>query len=230
MTLYKKAGINTCFFILNPFRFVKSKAISSQPFKPYMIKLLKSFMLIALCIGSISANAQQASTTKTDSIKNNYANKRAQNVFFELLGPGSVYSANYDTRFNKKQDGLGGRIGASFYADGETSFFTTPIVVNYLLGKNGKYFEVGAGITYYTFKSDAYYTFFNNRGSSSYDVDGVSYYKGASRDNGVLGNLNFGYRYQPIDGGFSFRAGVSPVFSTERFIPYWPYVSFGYAF
>jgi hypothetical protein len=193
-----------------------------------MIKPFQFFMLIALCISAFSANAQKM--PQADSVQRSYANKRAQNVFFELLGPGSVYSANYDTRFSKKQNGLGGRAGIAFFADGETSFFTVPIVINYLLGKNGKYFEVGAGITYYTFKSDSYNSFFNNRGSSTYQVDDVTYYQGANRDNGVLGNLNFGYRYQPIDGGFSFRAGVSPVFSSSQFIPYWPYLSFGYAF
>ena len=189
-----------------------------------MIKTLPLLLLTVLCLSSFTANAQKI--TPADSIQNSYANKKAKTFFFELLGPGSVYSLNYDTRFQNKQDGLGGRAGISFYADGETSFFTVLVVINYLLGKHGKYFEVGAGITFYTFKSDSYYSFFDNR-----DQEGnVTNYQSTKRDNGILGTLNFGYRYQPIDGGFSFRAGVSPVFSTSSIVPYWPYISFGYAF
>jgi hypothetical protein len=55
------------------------------------------------------------------------------------------------------------------------------------------------------------------------------YYR-RSNNNGVLGTLNFGYRYQPVDGGFSFRAGVSPIITSDQFLPYWPYLSFGYSF
>jgi hypothetical protein len=112
-------------------------------------------------------------------------------MYFLNIRPGLCLLCQLRYPFQQKTNGLGGRAGIAFFADGETSFFTVPIVVNYLLGKNGKYFEVGAGITYYTFKSDTYYTFFNNRGSSSYDVGGVSYYQGASRDNGILGKPKF---------------------------------------
>ncbi|GGH03270.1 hypothetical protein [Mucilaginibacter phyllosphaerae] len=193
-----------------------------------MIKSLQSFLLVALCISCVAVSAQKL--PQADSVQNSYLNKRAKTFFFELFGPGSVYSLNYDTRFKNKQDGLGGRAGISFYADSETSFFTVPLVVNYLLGKRGKYFEVGAGVTLYTFKSDSYDGFFDNGGSDSYQLGDVSYYRSAKREYGLLGTFNFGYRYQPIDGGFSFRAGVSPVFSTHKVIPYWPYLSFGYAF
>ncbi len=41
--------------------------------------------------------------------------KRAQNVFIEVLGQGLALTANYDTRFTNKRDGIGGRIGIGHY-------------------------------------------------------------------------------------------------------------------
>ncbi len=139
--------------------------------------------------------------------------KRAQSVYFELLGPGGFYSANYDTRFSKRQDGPGIRVGVSYTSVDQASLFTLPVQVNYLLGKNGKYFEVGLGATYASTRAD----FFDSTESDE---------KGST----VFGTMNFGYRRQPIEGGFLFRAGVAPIFHNRDFIPYWPYLSFGYSF
>jgi hypothetical protein len=189
-----------------------------------MIKTLRSGIIVLLCIYAFNTSAQIIS--KADSLQNVYANRQGKTFFFELLGPGAMYSVNYDVRFKKRQDGWGGRLGISYYADGGDHLFTVPLVVNYLAGKRGKYFEVGAGITYYNVNTND--VFFNNDFYDAYDSGG--YYTRKRNHNGVLGTLNFGYRYQPVDGGFSFRAGVSPVITSEQFLPYWPYVSFGYAF
>ncbi|TFF34105.1 hypothetical protein [Mucilaginibacter psychrotolerans] len=187
-----------------------------------MFKLLP---IIALCtmLGS-TAFAQKISPV--DSLQNSYATKKAQSVYFELLGPGAIYSANYDTRFKNRQDGLGGRIGISYYADGGDQLFTVPVVVNYLLGKKGKYFEVGAGITYFSVNSNT--VFFKS--SNNYENGTNDIYYGRKNNSGIFGSLNFGYRYQPADGGFMFRGGVSPIITSEQFVPYWPYISFGYCF
>jgi hypothetical protein len=72
----------------------------------------------------------------------------AKSVYFELGGPG-LASFNFDFRFGKRQDGLGGRVGfGGAYIDGSGAVFI-PIGLNYLIGgKDGKnYFELGAGIT-----------------------------------------------------------------------------------
>ncbi|MCC8408932.1 hypothetical protein LJ707_08315 [Mucilaginibacter sp. UR6-1] len=182
-----------------------------------MIKHLQYLALTALCISFISATAQKL--PQADSAKYTDANKRAKTFFFELLGPGAAYSVNYDVRFKKQQNGWGGRAGISYYANAGEHLFTVPLVVNYLAGKNGKYFEVGGGITYYNVNSNDLFFDNTNYGNSADDVN-----------SGIIGTLNFGYRYQPVDGGFSFRGGVSPVINSERFLPYWPYISFGYAF
>ena len=136
--------------------------------------------------------------------------RKAQAIFFELFGAGLTYSFNYDTRFQQSRDGLGGRIGISYISidDASNSFLTIPAQLNYLLGNNNKYFEMGIGATYISSATD-------------FLIDG---------DNGVLGTMTFGYRLQPEDSGFLFRATVSPIFANGTFIPYWFGVSFGYAF
>jgi len=68
--------------------------------------------------------------------------------YVEVLGNGLLFSANYDMRFSSANDGLGGRIGVGYIGGNGASVVTVPVMLNYLLGKNGKYFEVGGGVTY----------------------------------------------------------------------------------
>lgn len=136
---------------------------------------------------------------------------RSQSIYFEVLGAGALYSFNYDTRFQSTLNGLGGRVGVSFISIENNSVFTLPVMLNYLLGKEGRYFEMGLGATFISFDADD---------------DGVLFVD----DSGFFGTMVFGYRYQPTDGGFMFRAGASPLFGNGNFIPYYPYLSFGYNF
>ncbi len=136
----------------------------------------------------------------------------AKSVYFELGGPG-LASFNFDTRFGPREDGLGGRIGFggfSISSDGDKAGLVfIPIGLNYLLGKDGKnYFELGAGVTPVI-------------GSSSTTDENFT---------STFGHLNFGYRLQPSNGGFTFRAFITPIFGSFGFIPYYGGVSFGYKF
>ena len=145
-----------------------------------------------------------------------FAQSNAKAVFFELGGPG-VASINYDMRLSGKEDGIGFRIGIGGYSisDGyndKTSALFIPAGVNYLLGKDGKnYFEFGGGITLVSISD-----------RSNYSGDGTF--------STSFGHLNFGYRLQPKNGGFLFRAGIVPIFNKYGFIPYYAGVSFGYKF
>jgi hypothetical protein len=135
------------------------------------------------------------------------AQKAATSIYVEVGGP-SLAAFNFDTRFGKTQGGIGGRIGfGGFSIDGEGAIFI-PIGLNYLIGKDEKnWFELGAGVT---------------------PILGT----GASDGNfsSTFGHILFGYRLQPKDGGFTFRAFVSPVFGEGFFVPYYGGVSFGYKF
>jgi hypothetical protein len=139
-----------------------------------------------------------------------------QAVFGEVFGRSIVFSANYDRRVFNRVDGLGYTIGLGYISVGDdgnsnVGLFSIPITINYLLGNNGKYLEIGAGATYF----DA-----NVTGSG--DVS-----EGSST---IIGTMTIGYRSQPINNGFMFRAGINPFFFKNNFIPYYPYISFGYSF
>ena len=131
----------------------------------------------------------------------------AQSVYFELGGPG-IASFNYDTRFSGREGGIGGRIGIGGYSvDGDGVIFL-PVGINYLLGKDTRhYFEIGGGVTPVFGTSDGDGTFSE-----------------------LFGHLIFGYRLQPINGGFTFRAFICPIFGNGAFIPYYAGLSFGYKF
>lgn len=163
-----------------------------------MNKLLLLLILAVVTVGKSSA--QDAPV----------AEKRAQNVFVEIGGQGLLFTANYDTRFSNKRNGLGGRAGIGYMSiDGE-NVTTAPISVNYLLGKGKHFFEVGLGATFIG-SSDGTAILFENEGA-------------------VLGTMSFSYRLQPVDSGFSFRAGFTPIFNSSDFIPYFAGLSLGYSF
>ncbi|GAA4755623.1 hypothetical protein [Flavisolibacter ginsenosidimutans] len=135
-----------------------------------------------------------------------FCHAQAKSVYFELGGPG-LASINFDSRFSKGEAGLGGRVGiGGFSVDGDGVVFI-PIGLNYIVGKDQRnYFEMGAGVTPVIGTGDA--------GDFS----------------STFGHLLFGYRMQPANGGFTFRAFINPVFGKGFFIPYYGGLSFGYKF
>lgn len=142
------------------------------------------------------------------------AQTAAKSIYVELGGPG-LASINYDTRFTKKDDGIGGRIGVGYFGSEGESMLTIPVGLTYLLTKDQKnYFEIGAGATYLRYKTE--YSSFNNNNDDAFTES--------------FGHLSFGYRLQPKNGGFLFRAAVVPVFGGFGFIPYYAGVGFGYKF
>jgi hypothetical protein len=133
-------------------------------------------------------------------------------IFAEIGGPG-IASINFDTRFSSRNDGIGGKIGVGGFSIDETRALYVPVALNYLIGKGNKhFFEIGAGFTYVDFRDDDIY----------------------SDENGLFernfGHIHLGYRIQPQDGGFLFRAAIIPVFGNGNFLPYYAGVSFGYKF
>ncbi|WP_237563127.1 hypothetical protein [Algoriphagus kandeliae] len=141
--------------------------------------------------------------------------EKGRGVYVELFGNGITYSFNYDQRFSNRFDGLGFKAGVSYFAIDGSSLTTLPLGLNYLLGKEGKYFEVGMGGTYL-------------RGADKNN----NFTVGDSRTvgDGFVGTMVFGYRREPVDGGFLFRASLTPVFTSEFFWPLSIGISFGYAF
>lgn len=132
----------------------------------------------------------------------------SQSVYAELGGPG-LASLNFDTRFSKTNGGFGGRAGIGGFSIEGSGIIFVPLGVNYLLGKDDlNFFEIGAGVT----------PVFGTGNISSSDFSST------------FGHVILGYRKQPAEGGFTFRAFVCPVFGSGAFIPYYGGVSFGYKF
>ncbi|RMG24381.1 MAG: hypothetical protein D6730_12825 [Bacteroidetes bacterium] len=138
-----------------------------------------------------------------------------------------VFTVNYDARFWGK-DGLGIRIGIGgmtwerleqrfdeglgvglgtvfFYPiyslveeithkkelNSSNKLLTVPVSLNYLAGIDGKYVEAGLGL---------------------------SYFQLGGMENGrsiVRGTATLGFRYQPVDGGLTFRISWTPIFGSD---------------
>lgn len=164
----------------------------------------------------------------------------SQSVFLEVGGAGLPYSFNYDFRFDpSNMNSWGMRVGAGGYTvSGGDSFFSLPIMANKLYGKGPHYFEFGAGMTFFTFSRDAYTYcesgyFDNNSGQyicSSYAQDNFNFILDVDGSPSVMGVLNFGYRKIPVDGGFTWKVNVNPIFNNNGFWPLFVGVGFGYAF
>lgn len=129
-------------------------------------------------------------------------------VYLELLGNGIFYSINYDRRFG---DAFGARAGLG----GVGNAGAVPITLNYLLGGTRHHLELGIGplIVY---------------GPETFEDEQGDLVTGATTL-AVLGTGTFGYRFQPDTGGFVFRIGLTPFFSTGGILP-WAGLSLGYAF
>lgn len=165
-----------------------------------------------------------------------------QSVFLELGGAGLPYSFNYDFRFDRERmDSWGLRVGAGGYAVDGDSFFSLPVMANKLYGKGPHYFEMGFGLTFFAFDedhddysycSDGYYDSNGIYICTSYE-SGDSYYEFILPVDGspsLMGTINLGYRRVPVEGGFTWRANLTPIFNNNGFWPLYAGVGFGYAF
>jgi hypothetical protein len=46
----------------------------------------------------------------------------------------------------------------------------------------------------------------------------------------LMGTMNIGYRKIPVDGGFTWRVNLTPIFNNNGFWPLFAGIGFGYAF
>jgi hypothetical protein len=177
------------------------------------------FLLPALFAVLITQAQNQATATESKTEKLFYA---------EFGGANVLFGANFDWRFKKDtRAGLGARIGLGFTINEKEEFdpttgyynYTTqsiatiPFGLNYVFGKpnSPNMFEVGAGATILTKKASVY----------AYDE-----YK----EGNVIGHASFMYRRVPLDGGFSWRIGFTPIINTDGQIFPSGAVGLGYSF
>ena len=142
--------------------------------------------------------------------------------YTELGGPGVVMSANFDGRFKSNSRlGFGYRLGAGFGIakfDEEQgrvrrTYYSFPAGLNYVFGKptTALTFEVGAGISYLS------------REVSIFNIE-------VEKQGNLIGFVTFMYRRMPVNGGFSFRIGFTPIIGTAGDLFPMGAIGFGYAF
>lgn len=140
-------------------------------------------------------------------------------VYYELFGQGILYSLNYDYRFSRN---LSGRIGythlvGSFFFIDSFSITGVPLMLNYLVGRDKHYFELGGGIITGKIKIR--------------DTDHGSFFEDNYTDesNFTIGTATIGYRYQPAIQGLIMRVGFTPFFNSHGALP-WVGWSLGHSF
>jgi len=181
-----------------------------------MFKFYISLITLLCLASSLVSHAQQLQSSSSGDVRLKLPSgegTRAQNVFVEVGGQGLLFTANYDSRFSNRRDGLGGRVGIGYLSEGGDNITTIPVSLNYLLGNGGKhFFEIGLGANILATGGNDESIFFDDNSSN------------------VVGTMSFSYRLQPVNTGFSFRAGLTPVFSGDFFMPYYGGLSLGYSF
>ncbi|MCS6917225.1 MAG: hypothetical protein RMK52_01160 [Chitinophagales bacterium] len=72
----------------------------------------------------------------------------APSIYVELFGPSILYAVNYDQRIAPRRDGLGIRGGIGYVNLDDFRMLVVPIGMNYLIGKENRYLELGLGATF----------------------------------------------------------------------------------
>jgi hypothetical protein len=133
----------------------------------------------------------------------------AKVVYAEIGGPGHL-SINYDMRLSNKKDGIGFRAGFGGWSVENSRLIWIPLGLNYITSHNNRdYFEAGAGGTIVS----------NSKENPS-----------RNPFQRPFGWISLGYRKQPAEGGYFFKASLVPVFGSGFFVPYYAGVGVGFAF
>ena len=192
-----------------------------------MKKLLSLFVITGLLI-----IVNQPLTAQEEKVANKL-------FYVELGGPGVIMSVNFDSRFNSNERlGIGYRLGVgygvekfenvlveflkdvlieefggNYFENVKKTFYSIPIGLNYVVGnpKKTSIFEIGTGVTFLSNKVSLY----------NYEDD---------KPGSVIGHLSFMYRFVPVNSGFSFRVGFTPIIGTAGDLCPMGAIGFGYAF
>lgn len=158
---------------------------------------------------SMQATTTTSTTTTTRMAMPAAGQSSAKVVYIEGGGPG-LLSVNYDMRFTPTQDGLGFRAGFGGFSLKNSSLIFVPIGLNWITSKNQEdYFEAAIGGTIV---------------SNSNKEAGDGPFKNS------FGWLSLGYRKQPANGGFFWKAALVPVVGKGFFFPYYAAAGAGYTF
>jgi hypothetical protein len=169
--------------------------------------MLRLTLIFSLCFYCLFSNAQES--------------YKPHLVFAELGGNAGLYSLNYDYKFADKWSvRIGGTWQRMTITENVTgnqsavergSVIAFPLLLNHLAGRGNHRVEIGFG---------ALGLYANSEIDGYFDVKGFA----------VQMTATLGYRYQPAQGGFNFRAGLTPFIPFSRSTSLWVGISFGYGF
>jgi hypothetical protein len=195
---------------------------------------MKKTTLLLLLIGvTFNLFAQSTEDKKTDTtvrkkkvLPKTYTTKPSSAIYLEGGGNGIIYSINYDRRFTKRLDGLGFRVGAGYFPMGDYNLTVIPLGINHLVGKNGHFVEAGVNVTVVNSSVK------NNNITKKEALFGQIDF--GHKTTSLVGGVSMGYRYQPVDKHFNFRAGLETLLGKridERAVfAISAHISFGYTF
>ena len=157
---------------------------------------MKQFLLIIFFIFNVVLVFGQH-----DSINQNHSKNT---VYFEMLGNSIGYSLNYDRLLiSSEKFKTAGRIGLSYFPPviPPEHFIVMPIEISelILLGRKKHYFEIGAGLT-------LNYQLYQGNNNSYFGNDYIN------RSLKTIAVFRLGYRYQKENGGFFWKAGLTPLY------------------
>jgi len=149
----------------------------------------------------------------------------ATQLHLEFFGPGIFSSLNIDSRFAKKENGVGFRIGIGITPLGflkhhcnTGSLNAFPLEVNYLIGKNRHLLELGAGGEFLFMSGTKRYCFGMEKEFFSEETTNLWF-------------TSVGYRYQPVHKkGITYRVFASTMFQKDFPAKFWGGASIGYRF
>jgi hypothetical protein len=148
-------------------------------------------LLAAAVVVAAGAHPQRASaqdTATTTAARNS--------VFVELWGNGFFYSVNYDRKISEKFSLRGGLGGWSVDDLILEPAVVAPVLVNSLIGEGVHRLELGAGVTT------------GVRWEPNYGAPGGTTHNPKTI---LMPTATLGYRYQPVESGWLFRASLTPV-------------------
>lgn len=170
-------------------------------------------------------NTSIFSQYRVDNFKENSFHK---NITIELGGSHILWGLNYDMRLKRGQNhglgfkaGIGGaRTNVEIIENNEVrniraGYLTIPLEVNHILGKRRHGLVTGLGIL------GAYGTIETSGLDNDINANGLA----------VVGAYaSVGYRFQPINSGFTFQINLNPHLIGGRAALPWAGISFGYGF
>ena len=177
---------------------------------------MKKIFLLFVATAGLSLTLNQSLSAQEEKVANKL-------YYTEFGGPGLIMSANFDGRFKSNSNlGLGFRLGAGFgikkfdeeeHGEVRRTLYAFPVGLNYVFGKQNSRtsFEVGGGVS------------FLHREVALFNYD-------VKQEGNLIGFASFMFRTTPINGGFSFRVGFTPIIGTAGDMFPMGALGLGYAF